>query len=68
MLDLLSFLKSLGNDVTDFTEKEMHTILSAAYTAMLEPIIHDYTLEETEHCLLVIEIFFMPGWKKIMGF
>ncbi len=68
MLDLLSFLKSRGNDVTDFTEKEMHTILSAAYTAMLEPIIHDCTLEETEHCLLVIENFFMPGWKKIMGF
>lgn len=45
----------------------MHTILSAAYTAMLKPIIQDYTLEETEHCLLVIENFFMPGWKKNYG-
>lgn len=46
----------------------MHTILSAAYTAMLEPIIHNYTLEKTEHYLLVIEKNFMPDWKKIMGF
>ncbi len=68
MLDVLNFLKSRGKPVTDFTEKEMHTILSATYTAMLEPVIHNYTQEETEHCLSVIEDFFMPAWQKVLGF
>ncbi len=68
MLKVLAFLKSRGNKVVDISEKEMHTILSAAYTAMLEPIVHGYTQEETEHCLSVVEKFFMPGWQKLMGF
>lgn len=68
MLKVLDFLKSRGNKVVEVSEKEMHTILSAAYTAMLEPVIHDYTQAETEHCLAVVEEFFMPGWQKLMGF
>lgn len=68
MLKVLDFLKSRGNKVVEVSEKEMHTILSAAYTAMLEPVIHDYTQSETEHCLSVVEEFFMPGWQKLMGF
>lgn len=68
MLRVLEFLKSRGKNVVEFSEKEMHTILSAAYTAMLEPVVHEYSMEETEHCLLVVEKFFMPGWQKIMGF
>ena len=68
MLKVLDFLKSRGNKVVEVSEKEMHTILSAAYTAMLEPVIHDYTHSETEHCLSVVEEFFMPGWQKLMGF
>ena len=68
MLKVLDFLKSRGNNVVEVSEKEMHTILSAAYTAMLEPVIHGYTQSETEHCLSVVEDFFMPGWQKLMGF
>ena len=68
MLKVLDFLKSRRNKVVEVSEKEMHTILSAAYTAMLEPVIHDYTHSETEHCLSVVEEFFMPGWQKLMGF
>ncbi len=68
MLKVLDFLKSRGNKVVEVSEKEMHTILSAAYTAMLEPVVHDYTQAETEHCLSVVEEFFMPGWQKLMGF
>ena len=68
MLKVLEFLKSRGKNVVEFSEKEMHTILSAAYTAMLEPVVHEYSMEETEHCLAVVEKFFMPGWQKIMGF
>lgn len=68
MLKVLEFLKSRGKNVVEFSEKEMHTILSAAYTAMLEPVVHEYLMEETEHCLAVVEKFFMPGWQKIMGF
>ena len=68
MLKVLDFLKSRGNKVVEVSEKEMHTILSAAYTAMLEPVVHDYTQAETAHCLSVVEEFFMPGSQKLMGF
>lgn len=68
MIKVLEFLKTRGKNVVEFSEKEMHMILSSAYTAMLEPIVHNYSMEETEHCLAVMEKFFMPGWQKIMGF
>ena len=64
----LAALKEQGYAVKEISEREMHMLLSAYMTAIMEPIIHDYTEEETEICLSTVLDFFMPGWMKIMGF
>ena len=45
----------------------MHILLSAYLTALIEPIVHDYSEEETDVCLNKISDFFMPGWMNILG-
>lgn len=67
MLRVLEELKSHGKKVLEITPKEMHMLISAYITALTEPIIHDYSREETEKCLETISKFFMPGWMNIMG-
>ena len=68
MFQALAALKEQGYAVKEVSEKEMHMLLSAYMTAIMEPVIHDYTEEETEICLSTVLDFFMPGWMKIMGF
>ena len=48
--------------------EEYHLLLSAYTTAMFEPVIHNYTMEEALRCLKTVEVFFLPGWKQLMGF
>ena len=68
MFHALAALKAQGQEIMEISEKEMHMLLSAYMTAIMEPLIHDYSEEETEKCLSTVLEFFMPGWMKIMGF
>ena len=43
-------------------------MLSAYTTAMFEPVVHNYSMEEALRCLKTVEAFFLPGWKQLMGF
>ncbi len=61
-------LKAQGYAIKEISDKQMHMLLSAYMTAIMEPVIHDYTEEETETCFSTVLEFFMPGWMKIMGF
>ena len=49
-------------------EKALHLLLSAYMTAMFEPVIHGYSEEEAYRCLEILEAFFLPGWKQLLGF
>ena len=68
MLEFLPLLRCQGYDVRQIEPKELHLFLSAYTTALFEPVIHDYTMEEALYCLDAVEEFFMPGWQRIMGF
>ena len=68
MLEFFPLLRRQGYDVRKIEPKELHLFLSAYTTALFEPVIHDYTMEEALHCLDAVEEFFMPGWRRIMGF
>ena len=56
------------NEPIEINEKEMHVLLTAYMTAMIEPIIHDFTIEEAKHCISQITNLFMPGWIQILGY
>lgn len=68
MEKVLAYMKNLGYKVKNLTSNELHVFLSSYTAAILEPIIHNYTKEETKECLLKIQDFFTPGWMNIMGF
>lgn len=46
--------------------EEMHILLSAFWTTIYEPFIHDYTWEQMEaHCKLICGLF---NWNQVLGF
>lgn len=68
MMEALNFMRTQGMPVKEISEEELHMLLSAYTAAILEPMVHDWPLEQAEHRLNTIEEFFMPGWQKLMGF
>ncbi len=68
LLSYMLMLKAQGYAVWNIKPEELHLLVSAYTTAMFEPVIHNYTVEEALRCLKTVEAFFLPGWKQLMGF
>ena len=68
LLQYLPMLKAQGYAVKDIDSKELHLLLSTYTTALFEPVIHNYSVEEALRCLTTVEAFFVPGWKQLFGF
>ena len=68
LLQYMPMLKVQGYAVRDISPQELHLLLSAYTTALFEPVVHNYSLEEALHCLTAVEAFFLPGWKQLLGF
>ena len=67
-LDILPVLRKLGCPVWEIQPNELHLLLTAYTAALFEPVMHNYSREEALKCLETVEAFFLPGWKKLMGF
>ena len=63
----VDYMEQKGYPVKKISKDELHILLSAYFTACLEPLIHDYDEERIEKYLSTVQEFFMPGWLKIMG-
>lgn len=51
---------------TDISKSEMHILLSAFWTTIYEPFIHDFTWEQIEnHSKLMCDLF---NWYRVLGF
>ena len=61
-------LTKKGKKMKDITEEELHVIISAYITAVFEPVVHDWPLEDCLHELDLVEEFFLPGWYNLLGF
>lgn len=68
MLKYLPLLKEQGYAVREISPRELHLLLSAYTAALFEPVAHSYPLDEALRCLDTVEAFFLPGWKKLLGF
>ena len=64
----LPILRQKGLAIRDISPRELHLLYSAYVTALFEPVIHRYSLDESMRCLEMIEAFFLPGWKALFGF
>ena len=67
-LQYLPILREKGLAVRAISPMELHLLYSAYVTALFEPVIHRYTLDESMRCLETVEAFFLPGWKALFGF
>ena len=68
MLQYLPVLRDKGLTIREISPAALHLLLSAYVTALFEPVIHRYSLDESMRCLETIEAFFLPGWKTLFGF
>ena len=68
MLQYLPVLRDKGLTIREISPAALHLLLSAYVTALFEPVIHRYSLEESMKCLETIEAFFLPGWTTLFGF
>ena len=68
MLLYLPILREKGLPIRDISPMELHLLFSAYVTALFEPVVHHYSLDESMRCLETIEAFFLPGWKALFGF
>lgn len=64
----LDKLRKQGFAVRDISNEELHILITAYCTALFEPVVHNYSLEDAVRYLDTVEAFFMPGWKKLLGF
>ena len=67
LADAIDSMKAQGYPAADLEKEELHMLLSAYMTAIIEPIIHGYPDEKVTAYLDRMGDFFMPGWMKIMG-
>lgn len=67
-LNFMEELEAEGMHINHVDDKEMHLILSAQYSAVLEMIDHDFSYEEALHYADTLALFFKEGWRKFLGF
>ena len=67
-LKAFDHIRESGIPIKPISEDEIHVLLSAYLTAVLEPIAHDWPTDKALRCLDLVEEFFIPAWKHLMGF
>lgn len=67
MMDFLQVCSDRGIPARMIGRDEMHMLITAYVTAMVEPIEHSYSVEDAEKYLRTIMEFFTPGWRLITG-
>ena len=60
--------REMGRPARDVSEKELHMLMTAYCTALFEPVVHLYPLDEALKYLDTVECFFVKGWKDLMGY
>ena len=67
-LQAFDYIRESGVPIKPISEDEVHVLLSAYLTAVLEPIAHNWSTDKALRCLDLVEEFFIPAWQHIMGF
>ena len=65
--DYLAKFRRAGAKVPKITPVQLHLLMTAYITALFEPVVHNYSYDEAIEALNVLEVFFLPGWKRLMN-
>ncbi len=66
-LDYLAEFRRAGAKAPKITPVQLHLLMTAYITALFEPVVHNYSYDEAIEALNVLEVFFLPGWKRLMN-
>lgn len=67
MMQFLKDSKKQGYKPQKISRNEMHMLVSAYTSALVQPIEHGYTKKEAEKYFKTVIEFFTPGWRKVTG-
>lgn len=67
MMCFLQDCKAQGYPVREVQQDEMHMLVTAYCTALIQPIEHGYNKDDATRYLKTIVDFFTPGWRMITG-
>ncbi len=66
-LKYLDVLREKGLSVNEVDPVELHFIMSAYYSSVIEIVKHELTYEDAVHYVQTLKNFFYPGWKNLLG-
>ncbi|MDO4173811.1 MAG: helix-turn-helix domain-containing protein [Eubacteriales bacterium] len=67
MMRFLQACRARGIPAREIQRDEMHMLVSAYCTALIQPIEHGYDKADAERYLKTMVDFFTPGWRMITG-
>ncbi len=67
-LAFMEVLKKQGVKLNDFSEKELHLLITANINAVFQTVEHDFSREEALHYADTLDRFFSAAWKEFFGF
>lgn len=67
MMEFTAACRQHGYSSKELSRDEMHMLVTAYTTAMLEPLEHGYSRDDAERYLRTISDFFTPGWRAVTG-
>ncbi|MCR5094353.1 MAG: TetR/AcrR family transcriptional regulator [Lachnospiraceae bacterium] len=67
-LAFMEVLKKQGVKLNDFSEKELHLLITANVNAVFQTVEHDFTREEALHYADTLDRFFSAAWKEFFGY
>lgn len=67
MVQYLDELRERGCEVSDISHENLHALLTVYCKALFEPVARGYSLEQGMQYLRIVDEFFGPGWRKLMG-
>ncbi len=67
----LSFIRELrqqGVKINNFSEKELHLLITTNVNAVFQTVEHDFTREEAMHYADTLDRFFSKAWREFFGY
>ncbi len=67
-LSFMKMLKKQGVKLNDFSEKELHLLVTVNVNAVFQTVEHDFTREEALHYADTLDRFFSKAWSEFFGY
>ncbi|MCR5733975.1 MAG: TetR/AcrR family transcriptional regulator [Lachnospiraceae bacterium] len=67
-MSFVEVLRKQGVKLNDFSEKELHLLVTANVNAVFQTVEHDLTREEALHYADTLDRFFSKAWREFFGY